>query len=104
MDTQYVLIALNMAVIPSAAWFVKSWIKGVEASLLKLNDNKADKRAMEEHCRQSATLKSELVAQIYDIGRASEDADTEIKDNFRRHGHEVICSVCKASAGGVILR
>ncbi len=104
MDTQYILIALNMAVIPSAAWFIKSWIKGVEASLLKLNDNKADKRAMEEHCRQSATLKTELVAQIYDIGRIAAEAAAEAKDTFRKHGHEVLCSVCKATAGGVILR
>ena len=104
MDTQYILIALNMAVVPLAAWFVKSWIKGVEMSLLKLNDNKADKRMMEEHCRQSATLKLDLVAQIYDIGRVSTDASDEIKENFRSHGHEVICTLCKATAGGVILR
>ena len=104
MDTQYILIALNMAVIPSATWFVKSWIKGVEANLLKLNENKAEKKALEEHCKQSQVLKAELVAQIYDIGRVGADANHEVKENFRCHGHEVICTMCKATAGGVILR
>lgn len=104
MDTQIIVIALNLAVIPSCSFFVGLWIKRIEATLTKLQDTKASNDMVNQHVIQSGMFRAEMISTQQDAREEGAAFSEDIVKQFRTHGHIIDCPNCKATAGSVVLK